>query len=159
MKLIQVTPDEIDEVMLVYNSVKDHNMAGWNEEYPSKEFIQRDISRGQLYCLKDNKEIIACIAYAKEGQFDEISLLTAAYRPTAEILRLVVSRQYQNRGIALQMINELLDLLKQEGCKSVHYIVTEGNIPALKSYSHLNFDYLGIEEMFDMRFLCYAKLL
>lgn len=159
MKFEQVQIHEIDEVIQLYESVKDNNMAGWDEEYPNITFIKRDIERKQLYCFKDAGNIIACIAYAKDGQFDEVSLITEQYKPTVELSRLVVSRNYQNRGIALQLINVLLEMLKEEGYRSVHYLVTDGNIPALRSYAHLNFDYLGIEEMDDMRFLCYAKMI
>lgn len=159
MKLEQVQINEIDEVMHLYESVKDGNLAGWNENYPGIDFIRRDIERKQLYCFKDDEQIIACIAYAKDGQFDEVSLITDQYKPTVELSRLVVSREYQNKGIALQLINQLLQMLKQEGYKSVHYLVTEGNTPALRSYAHLQFDYLGIEEVYDMHFLVYAKML
>lgn len=159
MKFEQVAINEIDEVMKIYDSLRNDNLAGWNENYPDIEYIRRDIERKQMYCLKEDDRIIACIAYAKDGQFDEVSLITTQYKPTIELSRLAVSKDHQNKGIAKQMINTLLQMLKQEGYKSVHYLVSEGNTPALRSYAHLQFEYLGKVDMYDMRFLCYAKML
>ena len=51
---------------------------------------------------------------------------------------------YENAGIGSQLINEVVNVAKENGCKKVWLITTNDNIPAIKYYQKRGFDMTAI---------------
>lgn len=66
---------------------------------------------------------------------------------------------YQNQGIAQSMLLYGMQVLKERGHKSVHFLVNRLNEKALRSYEHLHFDVVGECFMYEQPFFCYEKAL
>lgn len=59
---------DIDEVMKIYDIGRRHmrdegNVNQWINGYPKREMIEDDISKGNLYIVEENHEMLAAFAY------------------------------------------------------------------------------------------------
>ena len=77
--------------------------------------------------------------------------------PVAELSRLGVATEYQNRGIARILLQEAMAELKTQGYKAVHILVAKDNVKALRSYEKLHFTTAGECELFGHSYWCYEK--
>lgn len=71
--------------------------------------------------------------------------------------RLAVDPEYQNQGLAREMLLHGMAVMKERGYKSIHFLVNKHNVKALNSYNHLSFDIVGECFMYEQPFLCYEK--
>ena len=55
-----------------------------------------------------------------------------------------VSKKYRKKGISSQMLQFLIDQLKQQGLKAIHLDTYIGNVPAEKLYQKNGFVYRGL---------------
>ena len=77
--------------------------------------------------------------------------------PVAELSRLGVAVEYQNRGIARILLQEAMAELKSQGYKAVHILVAKDNVKALRSYEKLHFTTAGECELSGHSYWCYEK--
>ena len=52
-----------------------------------------------------------------------------------------------------------MDILREQGKKSVHYLVCPSNTKAVRSYEHLHFSQVGTCELHELPYLCYEQKL
>ena len=116
-------------------------------------------SRGHLYfTLKDeNSRIIAAISIDEDEEVNQLSCWTPSLQPGGELARLAVHPDVQNQGTARQMLQYGMDVLKERGKKSIHFLVNRYNVKAIRSYAQFDFNVVGECEMFEQSFLCYEK--
>lgn len=150
---------DLDEIMELYYDAMTQEGCTWDAHYPTKKMIADDILRGELYCMKDNNEIIGCFVYDVDEKVDNLPCFSRELTPAREVARLVVKREYQNRGIAREMLTFAMNELVRMGCKSIHFLVCPTNIRAVRSYDKLGFNYVGDVHMFDTDWYCYEKAL
>ena len=99
--------------------------------------------------------IIAAVSLEEDPQVDGLPCWTEELQPGGEIARVAVHPEYQNRGIARQMVQFALDRLRERGYKSFHGIVNALNEKALRSYAVFGFRKMGECDMYDQHFICY----
>ena len=61
--------------------------------------------------------------------------------------------------MADDVLGMILEELKKQGKKSVHFLVCKTNKKALRSYEKLHFDVVGESDLFDEDWWCYEKAL
>ena len=74
-----------------------------------------------------------------------------------EFARIAVLPEYQNRGLARQMVRYAMEVLKKRGFRSIHFLVNRHNTKAIRSYAVFGFNVVGECHMFEQDFLCYEK--
>ncbi len=152
--------DDKDELLRLYESVKGTGYCRWNEDYPSGETIKFDLSRDALYVLKnENGEIIGAISVDDDENVNRLMCFSNVGTSFAEVSRLVISKSYQNRGLACYLVSKVMEVLKEKGVKQMRYMVSKNNPVALKSYKKLNFSRVGEATMYDDEYWCYEKML
>lgn len=104
---------------------------------------------------RERGRIIAAVSLEEDPQVDELPCWTRELQPGGEIARVAVHPEYQNRGIARQMVQFALDRLRERGYKSFHGIVNALNEKALRSYAVFGFRKMGECDMYDQHFICY----
>ena len=67
MKIRQATYEDIEALMEIFAAAKQimrasGNMHQWNDGYPSREVVMRDIDRGHCYVMCENESIIGTMA-------------------------------------------------------------------------------------------------
>ena len=153
------TEKDRDDVLALYRAQIGREFCPWDEEYPGNDTIDYDLSRNALIVMRDSDEIIAVISIEEEEEVDELPCWNKLLQPSGNLARLAVSPKHQNKGIARILLQYGMDVLKESGKKSVHFLVNKLNVKAIKSYEKLRFDVVGECHMFEQDFLCYEKAL
>ena len=145
------------EILALYRAQLGMPFCCWTEDYPSEEEIDFDLSRGALYIKREEGRIIAAISVDDDQNVNELSFWDSSLSPGAELARLVVDREFQNRGIALEMVAHVVGILKDQGCRSIRYLVDRTNAPALNSYRHLDASLVGECSLYGHEYYCFEK--
>lgn len=101
--------------------------------------------------------LIGVISIDDDPEVKALSCWSAELTPVAELSRLGVAAEYQNRGIARILLQEAMAELKELGYKAVHILVAKDNVKALRSYEKLQFTTVGDCELFGHSYWCYEK--
>lgn len=152
--------EEIDSerVLKLYKSVLGGQFTVWNELYPGKEEIRHDTENGCLYLLTDGKNIAGAVSIVPENEMD-CQIAWQYTENVREISRICISPDYQGRGLSFALVNNISEVLKERGYGAVHLSVAQKNIPAIKNYRKLGFEFRGEAVMYgNSYFLCEKKL-
>ena len=147
-----------EEILKLYKMQLGREFCPWDEHYPDVKEIEFDLSRDALFVMKDHGEkIIAAISIDDDQNVETMECWDEKLKPAAELARLAVHPDFQNNGIAREMLKYGMDELKRRGCKSVHFLVNKLNKKALRSYAVFGFETVGECSLYDQPFLCYEK--
>jgi ribosomal protein S18 acetylase RimI-like enzyme len=157
--IVPATDSDREQIMNLYKEQLGREFCAWDEDYPSEDTIDFDLSRDALFVMKDDQKdsIIAAISIDLDENVEELECWNKDLFPGGELARLAVTPSMQGRGIARQMLQYGMQALKERGYKSIHFLVNKYNKPALKSYSKFNFDVAGECHLYDQDFICYEK--
>mgnify|MGYP003290749366 CR=1 FL=1 len=160
MKFEKAKEADKEEILQLYRSLVGTTYCAWTDDYPSPRDIEGDMSRNALFCLRDKEhDIIGVISIDKDEAVEILPCWSKQLQPSAELSRLGVKAEYQNKGIARKLLQYGMEELKKQGKKSVHFLVCKTNQKAIRSYDKLQFDIVGECELFGESFWCYEKAL
>ncbi|MCR5311259.1 MAG: GNAT family N-acetyltransferase [Lachnospiraceae bacterium] len=158
MSLIEAaTYEDKDEILKLYKAQIGREFCPWTDEYPSIETMDFDLSRDSLFIMKDEGKIVAAVSIDKDEEVENLSCWSKSLVPGGELSRLAVLPEYQNKGIARQMLLHGMKTLKERGFKSIHFLVNRYNEKALRSYAVFGFNKVGECHMYEQDFFCYEK--
>lgn len=158
--IVQAEEKDKEEILRLYKTQLGREFCPWDETYPGEKEIEFDLSRHALFVMKDEKgKIIASISIDEDEAVEKLECWTPELQPGKELSRLAVDPDYQNHGLAREMLQYGMQILYSQGYKSVHFLVNRHNKKALRSYAALNFQTVGECELYDQPFLCYEKAL
>lgn len=156
----RVQQSEQETVLEIYRSMVGTDGCTWSMAYPDQRDVESDLSKGALYCMRGPEEKILGLISVDE---DELCAALPQWGQTAkrpaELARLAVIAEYQNRGLARRLILSVMEVLREQGCDAVRYLVSPGNKKALASYAKLDFEYRGKAFLYDQEWLMYEKKL
>ena len=159
MQIVNATAQDKDAILKLYKAQIGREFCPWTEEYPDEETIDYDLGRDSLFIMKDEDRIVAAISIDEDEEVGALEFWDKDLAPAGETSRLAVLPEYQNRGLARQMLRYAMKVLKQRGYRSIHFLVNRYNVKALRSYATLGFKTVGECHMFEQDFLCYEKKL
>lgn len=158
MDFINATKEDKQEIAGLYQAAIGSPGCTWSPEYPNEEITEDDLVRNALFCLKtDAGEIIGAISIDNDAAVEGLSCWSGTLQPGAELARLVVKENYQNRGIARKILTFAMGELRKRGYKSVHFLVSKTHERALRSYAKLDFERRGEADLYGEHFWCYEK--
>ena len=158
--IVQAEEKDKAEILRLYKTQLGREFCLWDETYPGEKEIEFDLSRDALFVMKDEKgKIIASISIDEDEAVEKLECWTPELQPGKELSRLAVDPDYQNHGLAREMLQYGMQVVYSQGYKSVHFLVNRHNKKALRSYAALNFQTVGECELYDQPFLCYEKAL
>lgn len=158
--IVQAEEKDKEEILRLYKTQLGREFCPWDEIYPGEKEIEFDLSRDALFVMKDEKgKIIASISIDEDEAVEKLECWTPELQPGKELSRLAVDPDYQNHGLAREMLQYGMQVVYSQGYKSVHFLVNRHNKKALRSYAALNFQTVGECELYDQPFLCYEKAL
>lgn len=162
-------PDEIfdrvrefewETVLAIYRSMIGTPGCTWTFEYPDDREIASDLARESLYCMRDREgKILGLISVDEDESVARLPFWSKEAKKSAELARLAVIQEYQNRGLARRLILSTMEILKQQGVDTVRYLVSPGNKKAISSYAKLDFKYRGKAFLYEQEWLLYEKIL
>ena len=154
------TASEKEEILALYKSQLGREFCPWTEFYPTEKEIDFDLSRDSLFVMKNKAgRIIAAISIDLDANVEALPCWSTSLQPGGELSRLAVATDCQNQGIAREMLKHGMDVLRNRGYLSVHFLVNKYNIKAIRSYDALEFQIVGECNLYDQPYLCYEKAL
>ena len=111
--------DQIVEIIeLSKKYLKETKVDQWQDGYPAKEDLRRDIESGNSYVLTNKDEIIATTVISLEGESTYNSIFNGEWITNEEYIvmhRVAVHDKYKGKGIFKELIKEAesLDLNKR----------------------------------------------
>ena len=157
MKFELASKEEAETILELYHSVLGSPGCRWHMGYPVMANIEDDMSRNALFLLKEKDEIIGAISIDKDDDVEALPCWSKELQPAIELSRLCVRRDHQGKGIAAKLIEYMMEYGRENGIKSIHYLVSKYNPTAQKAYSKLAFRLVGECEMYHDEYFCYEK--
>lgn len=151
------TKEDAGTILELYHSVLGTPYCRWSMHYPTKENIEDDLKRNALFCFRENGEIIATISIDLDEAVEALPCWSAELQPSIELSRLCVSGKFQGRGLAAKLIENMQEYSRENGIKSIHYLVSKYNLTAQKAYQRLDFQLVGECRMYEDEYFCYEK--
>lgn len=153
----KATKKNSKDILSLYKSLIATSGCTWNDEYPSMHEITEDTDNNSLYVLEDNNENLVAVAFG--GKCDELDHLSwdKNIKNFADLARIGVSKDYQNKGIASLMITKITYDLKERGFDGVRLLVGKSHPHAIRLYEKNGFSRAGEAFIYDIDFYMYEK--
>ena len=135
----------------------------WNEKYPSKEILQKDIELEQIWKIEENEIIIGIIVLTaiEDIEYKNVKWLTINEN-NLYIHRLAVHPNFQGKGYAQKLMDFAEDFAKENKYNSIRLDTFSQNKRNLQFYEQRN--YTKLEAIYfpkqsEYPFYCYEKVL
>lgn len=145
-----------EEIQNLYSSLIGQKGCTWDEEYPTKEDIERDILNKELICLRNENEIIAVATLTKKVDIKKeintngnLCLLT----------RVGVKRNYQGQGYSKILLQYIIETAKNMKFDYIYLLVNQENIIAKKLYKTLGFKFNKNIKLYELEWELLVKRL
>ena len=139
----------LDFYRLVIRETKDMDQyARWEfGKHPTEEAIAEYIRQGAMYVLEEGQELAAAVAVTPCQGADYHGIgWQADLRDdkTAVVHLLAVNPRLQKRGLAKDVMREVIRMAKDRGLKAVRLDALKCNLPAHRLYESLGFQKRGV---------------
>lgn len=140
--------DQIVEIIeLSKKYLKETKVDQWQDGYPAKEDLRRDIESGNSYVLTNKDEIIATTVISLEGESTYNSIFNGEWITNEEYIvmhRVAVHDRYKGKGIFKELIKEAENLALNKGIFSIKIDTHRDNISMQKAVLKNDFKKCGI---------------
>lgn len=153
LKFENVSESEIDEVLEVYRNVIKNTLTTWDENYPNKELLLKDIKNKELFCLKADK--IIAVAYVSNYFESEDNNWKYDFKNPYRFARICTLSEYQGLGVGTKMLSEIIKFVKNLNCDGLQIAVYIKNISAIKLYEKFGFIKTGSKNEFGYDYFKY----
>lgn len=156
-EVVMATEEDRDKILSLYRAQIGREYCPWDEEYPSNEAIDWDLSRDALFVMKVNGKIKAAVSIEEDEEVNRLSCWDKNLEPVGELARVAVLPEEQSKGLGRIMLQFGMDELKRRGFKGIHILVSKNNTKALRCYAVFGFRMVGECHMYEQDFLCYER--
>jgi ribosomal protein S18 acetylase RimI-like enzyme len=159
--------EEIHEILRVTKACANHmiskNIFQWNEEYPSQNAFEIDISRNELFVLLKDKSIIGTIVLTPkiDEEYKPIKWLTPS-KNNLYVHRLSIHPNNQRKGYAQQLMDFAENFAIENHYNSIRLDTFSENPRNQKFYELRGYKKLGtifFPRQSEAPFYCYEKVL
>ncbi|MCI8641750.1 MAG: GNAT family N-acetyltransferase [Clostridia bacterium] len=151
--------DDVNEIAKIYKSLIGYPGCTWSEEYPTIEDVENDINKKSLYVMQDKGKIIAVAAAGKDDELENLECWNKEIKFPCDLARIGVIKEYQNKGIAKELVRYIEKDVINRGFDGIHFLVSKTNPRALALYNNLEYCCCGETIMYDIDWFCYEKKL
>ena len=144
-----------EAVLSLYQEARSGEFCVWNESYPTMAEIEHDLETNNLYVMTHGSKVIGAISVVPENELDEFDCWSCS--SGKEIARVVVSRSCQGQGLSFEMVQRILPILTEQGCKAIHLSVVKTNLPAYMTYVKAGFATVGEADMYGNSYYLMEK--
>jgi ribosomal protein S18 acetylase RimI-like enzyme len=145
------------------NNLIEKGIFQWNELYPSKAILKKDIELQQIWKLVVNREIVGIIVLTEieDLEYKSVKWLTKT-KPNLYIHRLAVNPKHQGKGYAQQLMDFAENYAKENAYSSIRLDTFSQNKRNQQFYEKRN--YVKLESIYfpnqsDFPFYCYELIL
>ncbi len=148
---------DLPQISSLYRAAIGTPGCTWNESYPGAFELEHDFASGNLYVLSEGEKVVGAVSVVSPNELDDAYAWEV--QNAKEIARVVISQDCKGRGLAVQMLSQLFEELKQEGFAAIHLSAACCNSAAVKTYQRLGFSFPAQAHLYGHQFyLCEKKL-
>lgn len=140
--------DQIVEIIeLSKKYLKETKVDQWQDGYPAKEDLRRDIESGNSYVLTNKDEIFATTVISLDGESTYNSIFNGEWITNEEYIvmhRVAVHDKYKGKGIFKELIKEAESLALNKGISSIKIDTHRDNISMQRAVVKNDFKRCGI---------------
>ena len=149
MELIRATERELDELLAFYRHVADRmeesGLQHWHwGRYPNEDIIRADVEQGNLYIMRVDGTLAAAVVLMAGQEPDYDTLLWSCGVRPGIFHRLAVRPSMQGTGLGGLVMDDVLQILRRQGCDCVRCDTSEKNRRAIRLYEKLGFRPCGM---------------
>ena len=145
--------DQIVEIIeLSKKYLKETKVDQWQDGYPAKEDLRRDIESGNSYVLTNKDEIVATTVISLDGESTYNSIFNGEWITNEEYIvmhRVAVHDKYKGKGIFKELIKEAESLALNKGISSIKIDTHRDNISMQRAVIKNDFKRCGIRYLGD----------
>ena len=140
--------DQIVEIIeLSKKYLKETKVDQWQDGYPAKEDLRRDIESGNSYVLTNKDEILATTVISLDGESTYNSIFNGEWITNEDYIvmhRVAVHDKYKGKGIFKELIKEAENLALNKGISSIKIDTHRDNISMQRAVVKNDFKKCGI---------------
>ncbi len=140
--------DQIVEIIeLSKKYLKETKVDQWQDGYPAKEDLRRDIESGSSYVLTNKDEIVATTVISLDGESTYNSIFNGEWITNEDYIvmhRVAVHDKYKGKGIFKELIKEAEILALNKGISSIKIDTHRDNISMQRAVVKNDFKKCGI---------------
>ncbi|EOU1991513.1 GNAT family N-acetyltransferase [Clostridium perfringens] len=140
--------DQIVEIIeLSKKYLKETKVDQWQDGYPAKEDLRRDIESGNSYVLTNKDEIVATTVISLDGESTYNLIFNGEWITNEEYIvmhRVAVHEKYKGKGIFKELIKEAESLALNKGIFSIKIDTHRDNISMQRAVVKNDFKRCGI---------------
>lgn len=140
--------DQIVEIIeLSKKYLKETKVDQWQDGYPVKEDLRRDIESGNSYVLTNKDEIVATTVISLDGESTYNSIFNGEWITNEDYIvmhRVAVHDKYKGKGIFKELIKEAEILALNKGISSIKIDTHRDNISMQRAVVKNDFKKCGI---------------
>lgn len=155
----KATNKDESQILEVYHSLIGTLGCTWSEEYPTIEDIRNDTLKKSLYTVWNDNKIIAVAAAGKDNELENLNCWDTNIKNPCDLARIGVLKEFQNNGIAKQLVKYIETDVVNRGFDGMHFLVSKTNPSALALYNKLEYKNCGETNRYDINWFCYEKKL
>ena len=147
--------EEFTEIRSFYWNLIDQmdtDKIGWKKGiYPTDAFLTESLQKGELYTLRENGVLCACVILNEECNEGYNGLPWCISCEADEIWiphALAVDPSIQGKGIGRRLMTEIRQAAKQKGKKVIRLDILGTNERAERLYTGVGFRFVATKEMF-----------
>jgi ribosomal protein S18 acetylase RimI-like enzyme len=164
MQIDKVSLSELSDALKIYRScVCQHKKSGfnqWDENYPSKEVVKRDILKGYLFGAYSESKLVALIAITKDEPKEYKEVGWKERSSFLIIHRLCVHELFLRKGIAKMLMTFAEKLAKNQNYLSIRLDTFSLNLGAVLFYEKSGYSkvgYVNFPKREDADYTCFEK--
>ena len=140
--------DQIVEIIeLSKKYLKETKVDQWQDGYPAKEDLRRDIENRNSYVLTNKDEIVATTVISLDGESTYNSIFNGKWITNEDYIvmhRVAVHDKYKGKGIFKELIKEAEILALNKGISSIKIDTHRDNISMQRAVVKNDFKKCGI---------------
>ena len=151
MEFRQAKISDLDQIMVIIELskkyLKETQVDQWQDGYPAKEDLRRDIESGNSYVLTNKDEIVATTVISLDGESTYNSIFNGEWITNEEYIvmhRVAVHDKYKGKGIFKELIKEAESLALNKGISSIKIDTHRDNISMQRAVVKNDFQKCGI---------------
>ena len=159
MEIRRTKKEDIAEIMPIFDEARATiAMLGidqWQNGYPSREIIEKDLEKSQSYCIIVDDEIVGTFALIDDGEPTYDKIFDGNWMTGDEkdhyfaIHRVAISVKSRGSGISTQIIDFCAKKARENGKISLRIDTHRGNVVMRKMLEKNGFAYCGVIYLSD----------
>jgi GNAT superfamily N-acetyltransferase len=161
MELRRARKEDIDSIWAVYaegiRAMKSAGIDQWDEIYPTRKDIARDIADGSMYVLEKGGRILSAVTLDTAAAPEYIDGHWQYDLPYYVVHRLCVHPESQGKGIAAYTMRLAEERAKGQGLGALRLDAFAQNPAALRLYEKLGYQNVGSVRFRKGRYFLFEK--